>query len=515
MSAPVVAVTVLEDRAQVTRRGPVPVAAGQQRVVIEGVSPVLVDKTLLCVATGARVLDARCERYVAPWRDPDGTSTELVARLHAERISARAERAAAESRAVAATSESSALDELLGAALTDLAVAATRGTTPPDAAARLAELDAAGAAARVRRVEAELAVRDASASFTRLEERLRRALAQAGDDAARIVIDLVADAAGEATLDCRYVVPGAAWRPYHRAQLAAGTVIWETTACVWQATGEDWPAAELTFSLERPSLGIAPPDLADDELRARRRPETVTVEARDHEQQTTGLGTSGPREVPGIDDGGLGLVLRGTSRVSVRADGAPHRVPVGSWTSPAELALIAIPLRSPWVHLRARLANAGPAPILAGPVDLILAAGYVGRAEVGFVASGERVDLGFGPEADVRIHRDEVSTREDGGILGGWNQKTVRVALRLSSLGDTAREVTVTERVPVSEVEQVEVITSPADAYSIEERGTVQVTAREIDDKGLVTWLVPLPPQARRVVTLEYRIRSKPGVAGV
>ncbi len=171
----------------------------------------------------------------------------------------------------------------------------------------------------------------------------------------------------------------------------------------------------------------------------------MVVETRDHEQQTTGLG-GGAREVPGIDDGGLGLVLRAASATTVRADGAPHRVPIGGFTAPAQLALIAIPLRSPWVHVRARLANTGASPILAGPVDLILASGYVGRAEVGFVAPGERVDLGFGPQSEVRVHRDEVRMRDDAGLLGGWNVQTVRVALRVSNLGATARDSAVTER---------------------------------------------------------------------
>jgi len=525
LAAPVVAVTVLEDRAQVTRRGTARVAAGQQRVVIEGVSPVLVDKTLLCTAAGARVLDVRCERYVAPWRDVAVGSTELAATLRAELAVAVASRATADARARAAHSESSALDELLGAAMADLAVAATRGTASGDADARLAALDAQAAAARARRVEAELAVQDAAGALARLHARVNRAVAQAGEDAARIVIDLAADAPGDATITCGYVVPGAAWRPYHRARLvrdSAATVEWETTACVWQATGEDWPEAQLTFSLERPSLGVEPPELADDEVRARRRPDTVTVEARDQEHQTTGLGGGGgPREVPGIDDGGLGLVLRGARAITVRADGAPHRVPIGGFTSPAELALVAIPLRSPWVHVRARLTNAGSSPILAGPVDLILAAGYVGRAEVGFVATGERVDVGFGPEADVRVHRDETRTRDDAGLLGGWNVQTVRVALRLSNLGTTARDIAVTERVPVSEVERVEIVTSPPDAFQLgiddEPTGELiqQVSARQIDARGLVTWQVALPARGRRAVTLEYKIKSRRDVEGV
>ena len=51
----IAAVTVLEDRAAITRRDKVAVVAGQQRIVIERVAPVLVDKTLTATAAGARV----------------------------------------------------------------------------------------------------------------------------------------------------------------------------------------------------------------------------------------------------------------------------------------------------------------------------------------------------------------------------------------------------------------------------------------------------------------------------
>src|SRR5262249_31705661 len=154
-----------------------------------------------------------------------------------------------------------------------------------------------------------------------------------GERAAKLVIDLVAEHASEVTVTASYIVPGAAWRPYHRARLVRETarVEWETTACVWQATGEDWRDVDLTCSLERPSLGVEPPELADDELYARRKPDQVVVETREQELETTGLG-GGPAEVPGIDDGGVGLKLAAT-HVSVRADGRPHRVAVGGFAS--------------------------------------------------------------------------------------------------------------------------------------------------------------------------------------
>jgi len=510
-SAPVVAVTVLEDRASITRRGKLSVRSGQQRVVIERVSPVLADKTLTATCAGARVLDIRCERYVAPWREGNDDSTPNA--LRAKRLKLQTAHDVAVAKVQMARVESDGLGELVAAAYQDLATQAARGIAAPNAVTQLSELDTQEREARARRIDAEHEVDLAAAALTRLDERIARAETEAGEQAARLVIDLIADAPGEATVTASYIVPGAAWRPYHRAQLVreTGKLDWQTTACVWQATGEDWTDVELTCSLERPSLGVEPPSLVDDELRARRKPDSVVVEAREQQQQDTGLGGAGPLQVPGIDDGGLGLRLT-AGKVTVKHDGAPHRVPVGGFSATAQVSLVGIPLRSPWVHVRARIINTGTTPLLAGPVDLIMASGYVGRAEIGFVAPNEKFYLGFGPEADVRMHRDEERIRDEAGILGGWNTQTVRIAVRLSNLGAQKREVTITERIPISEVEQVEVNASAPDAYELEEE-TTQVTARALDDKGLVSWAVELPPLGRRAVTLEYKVKSQRGVS--
>lgn len=518
VTAPVAEVSVLEDRASIVRRGKVMLRAGQQRVVIERVAPVLVDKTLLATCTNARVLDIRCERYIAPWREANADATPPTL-LRAERSRLEAERAHIRAKLATAKAETDLVMSIDAAAYADLATLAARGSLATDVLARLADLDAQEAAARARRVDAELAVEDLDAQINRLTVRINEAESRAGEQAARLVIDVLADGAGEATLSASYIVPGAAWRPYHRAQLTreTGKLVWETTACVWQATGEDWTDADIAFSLERPSLGIEPPSLVDDELRTRKKPDTVTVEAREQEQQQTGLGSSGPLQVPGIDDGGLGLRLTG-GRATVLADGRPHRIHVGGFTATAQVSLVAIPLKSAWVHVRARIINSGTTPLLAGPVDLIMVSGYVGRADIGFVAPGEKFYLGFGPDSDVRIHRDETRERDDAGILGGWNVQTVRVAVRLSNLGTQKREIVVTERIPISEVEQVAVQASSPDAYLLEDEHQeeiTQVTARALDEKGLVSWSVELPPLGRRAVTLEYKIKSQRGVAGV
>ena len=251
----------------------------------------------------------------------------------------------------------------------------------------------------------------------------------------------------------------------------------------------------------------------------------LVVQAREQEIEHAGEGADGAAAgtptVMGIDDGGLGLVLRPPARCSIASDGRPHRVALGSFHSDAEVDLLAIPLRSPLCHVRARFANRGALPVLAGPVDLLRAAGVVGRGETAFLASGERTTLGFGSEPEVRVHREVQEEHDEGSLLGGTVTKTVRVIIRLSNLGAVARQVVVQDRLPVSELEQIVVTPSAPEAFRLDrvrrpgEAAIPQITARTVDEHGLVTWLVPLPPRGRAAVALEYRIKSPRGISGL
>jgi uncharacterized protein (TIGR02231 family) len=525
LDAPVAEVTVLEDRARVIRRGVVSLPVGQTRLVVRGVAPVLVDKTLTARASSGRVLDARCRRRLAPWRTGEGggdaARSRAAAALADELAAAGAALGRIDAELAAAAGELADLVGLRGVVLAELAGESAWARLPADAAERLATIDERErqltAAVVARRADRERAHRDRTA----LEARAAEAQRDAGVEVADVELDVALAEPAEVTIALDYLVPGACWRPYHTATLADGTVTLVTDACVWQHTGEDWREATLSCSTERPSLGAEPPRLVADELRVQRRREALVVEARDHDVDTTGLGVDRAvqtaAEVPGVDDGGVAQTLRAPHPATVPSDGLPYRVTLGSHQAAAEIALVAFPERSPCAFTRTRQANGGR-PLLAGPVDLIRDAGYVGRTALLYVAPGERFELGWGPEPDVRLHRTEDRHRDEAGMLGSWHETRVRVAVRLSNLGERARALEVTERVPVSELDKVEIRVAAADAWRPEEDGGLAapaVTARTIDDDGLVRWQVELPPHERRLVALEYRIRSHTSVVGL
>lgn len=574
--APIARVTVLEDRAMVTRSGPVPPITGQLRLIIPHVSPVLTDKSLRATApAGTRVLDVRCVRSMAPWRAGTGAGAGSgpgidveghAAHGDAVALTAAVERARlqleqARSGDAAARAELAAHGELRRAELADLAAAAARGEVSREAAAELAARDDEARAAVERIAEAEEQVVAREQALRDAEALAALAGLRAGVETARLEIDCIVErvehgehgerpdqASPQANdLTVEYLVPAAAWRPFHRAHLihddAADALSWEQGAVIWQRTGEDWTGVSLSLSAERASLGVEPPEIEDDLLDVRAKPSSVAVQAREQEIEQVGLGDAGPSPgggseggggggetmVMGIDDGGLGLLLSPSGPCSIRSDGRPHRVALETFRSEVETALLVIPLRSPLCHVRTRFANRARTPILSGPVDLVRRSGFIGRTDIDFVNAGEKAELGFGSEPEVRVHREQHEEQEESSLLGGWTSKVVRVVIRLSNLGATARQIVVSDRVPVSEIEQVVITVAGPEAYLLEkeqkhgqkndkrtgEEAIPQITARTIDPNGLVTWNVPLPPRGRAAVTLEYKVKSQRGVTGI
>jgi uncharacterized protein (TIGR02231 family) len=528
-------VVVFEDRARVVRRGQVTVARGQARVTVSPVSPVVVDKSVVArIGQGrATVLDVQIRRELAPWRagpdaiDPRAAAGERAA-LHARLEDARARRRAQADRAAAAAATAQALGGLLELARRELVEEAAWGRQVPDAAARLTALAERARAAAVEAATIAVDVDEAASEIGALERELAAREQALGKEVAAIAIDLESGAGdGELAVDVEleYVVPAACWRPYHAATLRgaqpSAEVELATDACVWQATGEDWREVRLRFSTERPSLGTRPPVLIDDRLSVQPKGALV-VSARDQEIVNAGLGagTRQADELPGVDDGGIARVLAAPLAASVPADGRPYRVRLSSFTAAAEVARVAFPERAAGVIVRSRQVHSGQEPLLAGPVDLIARGGLTGRTSIKFVAPGERFDLGWGPDPELRLHREARSKREPAGLLS-WAATTHRVAVRLSNLGGSARTVLVTERVPVSEVEKVEIALSPPEAWKLEDDDGVRrdptplVTARTVDADGMVTWTVELPARARRAIALEYVIKAHDSVSGL
>ena len=509
LEAPVVEVMLLEDRAQVTRRGKAMLSAGVTRVVVRDVSPVLSDKTLtvrILPPAKAQVSDARVVRFGKVLReDRPAEVRELEKAL--EETQREAKKLADDRRLVDGQLKSlGRIEELV---LQELEQdAAWNRDTRAEAGGQLdrneqqaAALHAEGAALRVRTDECRQNLRD-------LAQRIAQARNPAMAIGASIEADIQMDVGGECEVEFAYVAPGACWRPWHTAERVSGTrqsVQFRSEACVWQNTGEDWTGVTLLFSTERPSLGVEPPALSSDVIEARPKPPVVTVATREQTVQTTGLGATVEEaaELPGIDTGGDVFAVRSTVKADVPSDGRPYRVPYGSFEAEAETERVLMAELAPAVIRKTVQTNTGSMALLAGPVDLIAEGGFAGRTQVKIVAPNERFALGWGPDSALRVHREIEQVDEESGLMNNMLTSRRVVTVRLSNIGAEEASVKVTERVPVSEIEQVEI--------TVDQKETTQ--AKTPDENGFVTWDVRLGPFGREVLRLVYRIKRRKDIA--
>ncbi|MBA3546495.1 MAG: mucoidy inhibitor MuiA family protein [Nannocystis sp.] len=520
--APVVEVTVLEDRAHVVRRGTVELHAGMTRLRVVGVAPVLADKTLcaavvqagqkLADVTRERINDVRVKRSrLVLGEDKPEQRRALEAELEHETRKLEGLRA----RLELARAQQASLDAVAEVTVTDIGVDASHGQAGAEVWRQMLEqISSAEEAARKQRLELEFEHAEQEQLLGRLRARLA-ATAQVSDaSAAEVVVEVWTAAAGVYAVQVDYIVPNACWRPYHRAQLVElvqgkePVLHFTSEGCVWQNTGEDWHDVQFIFSTERPSLGVDPPQLVSEQLYAQRKSEALVVEAREQEVQTTGLGAT-PRqhspELPGIDDGGEALKLRSQAKASVPGDGRPHRVPLMAFTSPTTTECVLMAELAEAVVLKSLHVNRSQQPILAGPVDLVRAGGFVGRSALLFIAPGENFAIGWGPDGAIRVQRSVELAREDRGMMSSWTTQGHIVKVKLSNLGAQARTVRVTERVPVSEVEKLRI-----------EVDTANTTDKvKPDANGFLNWTIELAGFGRKSVELKYLVRKHADVVGV
>ena len=502
---PIREVVLLEDRAQVVRRGTVDLTAGSSVLRVADVTPLAADRTLTGSASaGHRVDEVRVERL---WRigaeEQPADAAEITREIR--RIDAELRTLASSQNAVTTQRET------LQRASTLLVDGVTREI--PYAYAFDPRWEEG-----LEAVSAELHSAD-DRSFQLSEEvealhRERQAVELRGVRDHRpdhvlhteLLLTVHADEPGPAELEVRYLVPCALWRPIHRAVLRTDRVGFECEAAVWQSTGEDWTDVTLSFSTARPTQQSSPPVLGDDVVHARpRRDKQVSVTVRQDAIATTGEGTTRQADdLPGVDDGGESRLLRASHRTTIRSDGLMRRVPVFAFEEPAEVDRICCPGIAPLVQLRSRQANGATQPLLAGPTDLVHDGGYAGRTTVDFVAPGERFALAWGSDDGLRVGREQHERRKTARVSGKLTI-TRRVDLYLSNLHDAPASFAVQERVPVSEIDKVKIRMVDDQCEPLEEP----------DEYGVITWDVELPARGTREISLVYEILADSSVRGL
>ncbi|MEU4567028.1 DUF4139 domain-containing protein [Micromonospora sp. NPDC023956] len=544
IDAPIVAVTVYADRARVTRRGTVPLAAGEHRLRI-----------------GPLPLGLRRDSLRVGGRGPATVlGVDLVTRHQARSTDEQAQDL--EQRRRALTDELAALDgadavEAQRAEFLTLLSQRAGGTyaralasgdaAPADVAAFADSVAGQLAAGHERQRELARRRTDVSESLAAVDRHLKEVRAKRAPDrlfaeVTVLVTDEAPDdgattpatptapgssaptasgpAVADLELELTYVVDGARWQPSYDLRLVDEVVTLTWFGLVSQETGEDWPECRLELSTARPAVTATVPELSPwylDRVRPLPPPMPMSAPAGGAlpkpapAARSFGAAESGRAGAPApapvrqsvaeVEQGIAAATYRPARSVAVPADGSAHRATVAVLDLPAALDHVTAPVREPVAHLRATVRNTSTHTLLPGPAAIFHGADFVGSTRLRAWAPGEETELALGVDDRVRVERTLTRRSDTRATLGSTRRRDVEYAVTVANHTPRVATVTVRDQLPVSRDEGVVVRETRLDP-----------APDERTELGELTWRLRLAPGGTGEVSLGFRVELAKGV---
>ena len=538
VQAPIVAVTVYTDRAQVTRRGVAAlVHAGAHDLVIGGL-PAGIDLDSLR-ATGRGTVAVTIVGLESAQRFLTESSHERVRELQAQLQTLQDEDKKLAQRDGVLEQRLETVQKLADKAASRYARALSEGTSTVEAAAQLLDfVSTQTVKAHDERTAIEMQRRDITKQRQAVGDQLQQyhPSQRKRDHCVKVAVEALAG--GNFELELSYVVGGASWQPLYDARVnlaehtaqpvntleREGRLALDYGASLRQKTGEDWKDVTLTLSTARPSLGTLPPKLdphyldvyhpyaatSGGAMRSRERGITGAVVEESAEMMDAILSTLAPVEADPVQatvaeaevsSEGATVTFKLPRPMTVPSDGQPHRSTIANLNFASRFDYQAVPRRAQLAYLRAQVTNSSALTLLPGPVNIFRDGEFIGAARLEAIAPGQEFKLFLGPDEQVRAER-ELSAREvDKNFIGNVRRQFYAYTVKMENLKPYAARATVLDQIPVSRSEQIKVKLRQCEPQP------------HLDELGILRWELTLPPGAKQQLRYEYSVESPRDVA--
>ncbi|HLB06257.1 MAG TPA: mucoidy inhibitor MuiA family protein, partial [Alphaproteobacteria bacterium] len=507
--APIVAVTVFPDRAEVVRRAEVALPEGQSTLLFAGLPVSLFTDSVRIRAEGEGVLIGSVELETEFAQE---AVREDERRLERELEGLRDQRGALEDRIAAAVVQLDFITaigrEMPKTANEDI----VRGKIDPEAWKQALGLLGAGAAEAYGQIRsAETEKRTIERAIEQTEYRLAEIrTGQRAMLAARVSLEVSAPAT--VVLALSYQVPDATWRPTYEARLdsEAGKTRLVQIGEVQQRTGEDWSGVQLMLSTARPAQGVEMPELEPwfidvVQIVPSEAQEMRKMSAADVRMELAGAAEA-PEPVPpaptlmgAVVATEFAALYRVPGSARVPADNAPHKFVISEHELETRLAVHIVPKLAPEAYLYGEMEYGGEEPKLPGPVAVFRDGAFIGTGAVDLLRPGEEFKLSFGVDDKVRLdYRLEAGERSREGLFDKERREERRYRIEVANHHARPIEITVLDQLPVPRDERIKI-------EMLDE--STEPTETDVEGRtGVLAWTNSYEPNEERVIRFGYAV---------
>ncbi len=495
-------VTVFRDGALVKRIGTVELDAGTHRLVVSGIPGTAEADSIRVKGTGGGVLlavDTRRARTTVPTHE---RVTALKKKLRdiedeTERIEHKAQFYSARYEDTATVFEDFARRFGKRYAFGRVALANLAAMDDKAIETMLGDLSALRELrARRRELEREAAL---------LREEIERLGAGTAEEGLAVDIQVEVPDTRELTFEVTYIVSGAKWWPTYDVRVEKGHTVVSLTAWVNNTTHEDWEDVSLSVTTATAAsvTTVEPTPLLIGEARPPRPKKRAA-------RRVAGI-ARGPR-APGAPprEEGVQTVISEVMGGVVRFD-VPVPVTMRAGKYPHALTLAEMDFESTTRYywnayamdhaIAEEEATNGATTLVPGPVSVFMGDDYVGEGLMPVVPPNKTFKLGTRRAFDLGVERrmlsvDTVRKRISRGRLGIAYQ----YALTVKSHARAPAQVTVVDRVPHSDSEQISVSLDDCEPSPVKE------------EMGVLEWQLTVGPDESVEIRYSYTVEWEEGV---
>jgi uncharacterized protein (TIGR02231 family) len=511
-------VIVYPQGARVTRRGSAELPQGPVNVVFEGIPQEASEDTLrlsLEGPAGSKLYAIRLSETISP-------EAALQRRKELEKKVQDLE------------DQRSELQDKIGARQAEIDILKSLGTqsSSQSGTSRSGIAALAGEVAVVGKRLNELSSLNRKDAYSQREiglklEACKAELAQLGSGSRRqrvALAELDMAAAGTTRFELSYMISSASWGPVYDLRLKGAELGIGFTGEIRQQSGEDWDEVSVELSTAKPASLSEIPDPSNwflDFFRAYYAPSAAPAarSKKSSARPSMALGMDSSvqadelaenqsveihQEAANVAESAYAMSFVVKRKVSLASGSASRRVGISESSHPVDILLVAVPRLDQAAYIQAEVAYAGKEPLIPGPAQLFREGEYVGKTTLRAVAPGEKFQLGFGKDEQVKVKRSLIDEKSSPGkgFLFVSGKRRYFWQCSLNNFHSSARAIEVREQLPRSMQKEIEVEaleTSPKPQASDESK------------PGLIVWKLDLKPKEEQKIKLRYEVRFPAG----
>lgn len=328
---------------------------------------------------------------------------------------------------------------------------------------------------------------------------------------------------GEFSLEITYQISKAHWIP--RYDLTIDTDQKQLTldylADVSQSTGEDWCNADLTISTAQIQQGIIPPKLNPWYLDIRQPATPSKVLARAKKTAAPPRPAAAPMSdsfggaameieeassevaaapiVPDVQRQGSTVTFHVGSGGDIPSDGNPHQVNLFHGEYPIELHHFAIPHKVSFAYLQAKFTNpTDGVTLLPGTANIFRDQTFVGKTPLKNISPGQAITLNLGIDEALQIERELGDRQVDKTLISQLRRITYAYTIKVTNLTEQPQTIVLQERIPVSRTEKIKIHLQKVDPKI------------EPSKLGILEWKTAIAPNTKTIFSYQYIVEHPP-----